>query len=142
MNFQVLLSGDDRARRRLQRLADRAEDLRPGWEKVLGKLRQEEIRIFSTRGYGTWPENAPETVARKGGSHPLIDTGRLNDALTRKRARGSVSRTARAYALFGVNDRTLFYSRFVGKRRPFIVSERRADRIATRALIEHLEGNG
>lgn len=141
MNFKVLLSGDDRARRRLDRLAARAEDLRPGWEKVLGKLREEEIRIFSTRGYGTWPANADETIARKGSSRPLIDTGHLNDALTRRRARGSVSRTARAYALFGVNDRTIFYSRFVGKRRPFIVSEQRADRIATRALLEHLEGD-
>lgn len=32
---------------------------------------------FETRGYGTWKENAPMTVAIKGKDTPLIDTGEL-----------------------------------------------------------------
>lgn len=139
MRVEAFISGDERARRKLQRLAANAEDLRPGWEKVLGQLRQEEIRIFGTRGYGTWPRNSSRTVARKGVDSPLIDTGRLNDALTRKGARGSVGNRTKTRAVFGVNDRVIYWSRFVGKRRPFVVPEDRAERIAVRALIEHLE---
>lgn len=32
---------------------------------------------FETRGYGSWKENAPMTIARKGKDTPLIDTGEL-----------------------------------------------------------------
>lgn len=138
---EVILSGDERALRNLQALAARADDLRPGWEKVLGALRREEITIFGTRGYGKWPANAKSTAARKGGDTPLIDQGWLNHALTREHARGAVARRSKTRAVFGVNDRgKLFYSRFVGKRRPFIVPDERADRIAVRTLLEHLSG--
>lgn len=140
VRIEAWIRGDERARRKLQRLAANADDLRPGWDKVLGRLRDEEIRIFGTRGYGKWPANSPRTIARKGGDTPLIDEGWLNHALTRQNARGGVSRRTRTRAVFGVNDRgKLFYARMVGKRRPFIVPDDRAERIAVRTLIEHLE---
>lgn len=37
---------------------------------------------FSTQGFGHWPDNAPETIARKGSSKPLIDTGELRRSIT------------------------------------------------------------
>lgn len=33
------------------------------------------------------PPNSPETIKRKGSSHPLIDTGQMRQAITFKRAR-------------------------------------------------------
>lgn len=37
---------------------------------------------FSSSGFGQWPENAPSTVAAKGSSKPLIDTGQLRRSIT------------------------------------------------------------
>lgn len=47
-------------------------------------LKAEEIidGAFRSRGYGTWAANTPETIARKGSSSPLIDTGELRRSIT------------------------------------------------------------
>lgn len=37
---------------------------------------------FDTAGFGTWPRNAPATIAAKGGSQPLIDLGFLRKSIT------------------------------------------------------------
>ncbi len=37
---------------------------------------------FASRGFGQWPDNSPVTVARKGSSSPLIDTGQLRKSIT------------------------------------------------------------
>lgn len=39
-------------------------------------------RAFATRGFGTWKPNAPLTIAIKGSSSPLIDTGQLRRSIT------------------------------------------------------------
>ena len=36
---------------------------------------------FDTRGFGTWPENKPSTIAGKGSDAPLIDDGTLRHAI-------------------------------------------------------------
>jgi len=39
-------------------------------------------KAFATSGYGRWAPNAPATVAKKGSSAPLIETGQLRKAIT------------------------------------------------------------
>ena len=47
-------------------------------------LKAEEIiqDAFVTRGFGQWAENKPATIARKGSSMPLIDTGALRASIS------------------------------------------------------------
>lgn len=42
------------------------------------------IDAFETDGWGTWPPNAPSTIAKKGSSAPLIDTGQLKRSVMSK----------------------------------------------------------
>lgn len=44
-------------------------------------------RAFTTRGYGKWKPNAPYTIAQKGSSAPLIDTGQLRRSITSEAAK-------------------------------------------------------
>lgn len=37
---------------------------------------------FTTSAGGTWPANAPYTIAKKGSSMPMIDTGTLRNSIT------------------------------------------------------------
>lgn len=37
---------------------------------------------FATGGFGQWPPNTPSTVAQKGSSAPLIDTGELRKSIS------------------------------------------------------------
>ena len=47
----------------------------------LGAWGAAQVKNTITRGKGVPPPNAPETVAKKGSSRPLVDTGRLVDAI-------------------------------------------------------------
>lgn len=40
------------------------------------------LDAFDSAGFGTWPKNAPSTIARKGSSQPLIDLGFLRKSIT------------------------------------------------------------
>ena len=53
------------------------EDIGIGGESVIQEA-------FDTRGFGTWPENKPSTVARKGSDTPLIDDGTLRHAIAHR----------------------------------------------------------
>ena len=51
--------------------------------ELLGVKAEEIIQqAFETGGFGRWPANKPSTIASKGSSAPLIDTGQLRRALT------------------------------------------------------------
>ena len=53
--------------------------------KKVGLVAEEVIQeAFETRGWGSWPKNAPLTIAMKGSDSPLIDTGQLRRAITSK----------------------------------------------------------
>jgi hypothetical protein len=139
VRLSIAIFGDDEAKERLQRIAERARDLTPAWDRVLPQLRSHERTLFLTRGHGQWPANRPGTVRQKGRNRPLIDSGRLMKALTVPRASGSVTRRTRTQVLFGVRDTgPVYYSKFVGKDRPFIISEKEAERIGTRAVRDWL----
>jgi phage gpG-like protein len=57
-------------------------------KKALGKLGvfAENIiqKAFDTAGFGQWAPNSPRTIAAKGSSHPLVDTGALRRSVTSK----------------------------------------------------------
>lgn len=46
------------------------------------KAQQVSQDAFRNRGYGSWKPLAPETIAQKGSSAPLIDTGTLRNSIT------------------------------------------------------------
>lgn len=51
--------------------------------EMLGLLGEEVIQeAFSTAGFGQWKPNSPYTIAKKGSSAPLIDTGELRKSIT------------------------------------------------------------
>lgn len=39
-------------------------------------------KAFATGGFGKWAANSPRTIAKKGSSAPLIDTGELRKSIT------------------------------------------------------------
>lgn len=47
-------------------------------------IKAEEIiqKAFETQGFGKWAANSPSTIAKKGSSAPLIDTGELRKSIT------------------------------------------------------------
>ena len=49
----------------------------------LGIIAEEVIQTaFETEGFGNWDPNSPVTVAKKGSSKPLIDTGELRRSIS------------------------------------------------------------
>lgn len=46
---------------------------------ILGEKHQQQVQ--AKIGDGPWVENAPSTIAQKGSSKPLIDTGRLRQSI-------------------------------------------------------------
>lgn len=140
MLLSEVIHGDEELERRLEELASRAQDLSPAWERVMPRLRSEERELFLSRGHGRWPSNRPSTIRRKGRNSPNIDQGRLFRALTLDRTTGSVRRRSKTQMTFGVNDQRIFWARFVGKQRPFIVDEKTAERIGSDAVRDWLDG--
>ena len=52
---------------------------------AVGTSALEQIQeAFETEGFGEWAENRPATIKAKGSESPLIDTGRLRNAITYK----------------------------------------------------------
>lgn len=51
--------------------------------RVLGVAAEGFVKLaFNSGGFGKWPALKPETIARKGSSKPLIDTGQLRRSIT------------------------------------------------------------
>ncbi len=51
--------------------------------EILGAKAEEYVqKAFESGGFGLWEPNAASTIARKGSSAPLIDTGQLRRAVT------------------------------------------------------------
>jgi hypothetical protein len=86
------------------------EDPRPAFRSVEDYLQQVEMRKFAT-GAG-WPRLAPSTIRQKHSARILIATGTLMRQLTRKGGKRLITRQS---LTFGP---TVFYARFVSKRRP------------------------
>ncbi len=57
-------------------------NLKPVYVNLGIKGEQVVQMAFASRGFGIWPDNAPYTIAKKGSSTPLIDTGQLRRAIT------------------------------------------------------------
>lgn len=77
----------DRAHRLLHGIVDRLED-EGSMLRVVGQEMHDYLgRVFDTANFGQWAPLAPATVAEKGSSRILIDTGGLLDDLTGDRGR-------------------------------------------------------
>jgi hypothetical protein len=57
--------------------------------KLIGEFMTSETRKFITEGPHIPPPLKPETIARKGSDRPLVDTGRLVQAISYEIVRGS-----------------------------------------------------
>jgi len=64
-------------------IADRIEQPRSLLSALSGELVDHERDAFATNGFGEWAPLHPATIARKGSSRILVDTGSLMAALTR-----------------------------------------------------------
>ena len=85
----LLIPIEKHRREILQKLA--TGDMRAAFERkdyhkmfeLLGAVALEIVdNAFVTSGDGSWPPNAPATIAAKGSSMPLIDTSQLRRAMT------------------------------------------------------------
>jgi hypothetical protein len=110
--------GADLASRLFGRTSYRLEDPRPAFRDIGVYLRGVEREQFVSHGgrSGGWAPLSPQTVRQKGSSTPLVATGALMHSLT-GRGRGHRERVSKAELLFGTS---VFYGRFVAKRRPII----------------------
>jgi hypothetical protein len=80
----------------IKKSRDISEKLRKGFELIAekGYTAEKSLNLvgayvtnvskgaFTSRGYGTWTPNKPSTIAAKGSSQPLIDTGTLRNSIT------------------------------------------------------------
>ena len=126
VEFEV--RGADLVSRLFGRTAHRIEDPRPGLREIADYLRVVEREQFASRGKGKWTPLRPGTIRQKGSSTPLVASGALMRSLTAKRGRGRKSRVTKSGLVFGTS---LYYARFVSKRRPVIdLSRSNARRMA------------
>jgi hypothetical protein len=95
-------------------LQHRLEEPGGGFASAANYLRGREARRFASRGDGSWPPLAKSTVRRKGNARMLYLTGALERSLTTSES-GNVERISGQTMTFGTS---LFYGRFVAKKRP------------------------
>jgi phage gpG-like protein len=89
--INVKLSGIPETRASLDSLAARIINPDDKFMRRLGDaLLEDTDRRFETRGYGTWPEDAPETVKRKGHAQVLVDSGDMRASTITKRVGNTV----------------------------------------------------
>jgi phage gpG-like protein len=132
MDLQIDVSGVDRTSSRFMKMMRRLQDPSDVLEnQVADYLRQRQSHRFATHGDGTWPANAKSTVRKKGNGRPLYDSGTLFRALTRERTAGSRSSAHGDTLTFGTS---LFYARFIAKRRP-LFNTTRADKVQISARV-------
>lgn len=114
----------------------RLEHPEPGFDNAADYLRGRMGRRFATRGDGSWRPNRPGTLRQKGGSQPLVDSGALLASFVR-RGRGSVQRVSGSTMTYGTS---LFYARFVGKRRRLFNTTATDRRQVSERFLHYLMG--
>ena len=76
--IKVTIEGIEAAKVALNNLASSIEN--PG-EKLMSRvgdaMLEDVDQRFATRGYGTWPANAPSTIRRKGHGNVLVESGAM-----------------------------------------------------------------
>lgn len=70
---------DDRELQRLLKDAGNQADelVAQALQIVAEDLQSAVVEMFETSGHGKWPPNKPSTIAKKGSSKPMIDTGAM-----------------------------------------------------------------
>lgn len=94
IDFSVL--GEDTAALHIDEVGLRAADVRPALRQVQELIFFGEAKQFASQGsfFGSrWQPLAESTVAQKGSSQILVDTGELRDSLTRPTRKSRITRT-------------------------------------------------
>jgi hypothetical protein len=136
MRLDVEVTGVTKTVEDFLTLQHRLSEPRVGFESVADYLRGREARRFASRGDGRWPPLRENTVQRKGHSRVLYLTGALQRSLTGK-GRGSVQRISGQTMTFGTS---LFYARFVAKKRPLFNTTSTDRRQASNRFMHYLLG--
>lgn len=136
--------GAGKAARDVDRLGQRARDIRPATSTIRTQFRTAEERLFDTGGHGQWPKLAEATrqLKAKRGSDPRIlrATGALYRALTSAKAAGQLDVRHPTELRFGT---TIPYATFhdlgkgVPQRKPIDLTSHDRDRI-TKAIEEYV----
>lgn len=87
MRFELDIFGDKQVSREILRVGEYADNPRPALHAVADFLRKVEWTQFATQGVsssGGWPPLAPSTIAKKGHSRILWETGTLARSLYSK----------------------------------------------------------
>lgn len=77
-SINVHVTGIESMKRSVNSLAEKIKNPDDKFARRIGDVLLEDTdRRFMTRGYGTWPEDSPETIKRKGHGNVLIDSGAM-----------------------------------------------------------------
>lgn len=139
--IEIDAAGDGMAAEMLSRIGRRARQPRPAFHAIFKILREGEREAFSSRGATigeAWPGLSKATKRIKGHGQPLRASGDLIASLTLPFARGRVAEAAGQSARFGTS---LFYARFVARRRPMVGASQPTGHRAAEAMLRFLLGH-
>lgn len=123
MRFELVATGDERASRRISRMARRSRRTRPALDDMVGVLLDAETRHFKA-GARRWTKLTPGSIARKrrdrnprvraNARRTLRGRGVLERALTERGAPGQYVRFTRDELVFGLQrgQGAAYYGRF------------------------------
>jgi len=78
VSIYVRVTGIENMKRAVNSLAEKINNPDDKLMRRIGDAMLEDTdRRFMTRGYGTWPEDSPPTIKRKGHGMVLIDSGAM-----------------------------------------------------------------
>jgi phage gpG-like protein len=102
VGVSLAVTGLDRVRAALRRIAENMSDLRPALDTCGTYLEAETLDNFDSAGHGSWPALSPSTIAqrRQGSDRPLLDTGMLR-ASTQRGDGLAVFELSRARLVYG-----------------------------------------
>jgi phage gpG-like protein len=118
LTLHYTVSGDEEVEHDLLGIGARALEPRPILERLASHLRRKEEELFESGGAGRWEPLAPTTIARKGSSTILVDTGALRDSLTEEGAADHFEQILGEELVFGTYDSKAGYHRRGTSRMP------------------------
>lgn len=135
--------GETQVERTLLGYADRADDMRPAWQRIEGRFRDYEENWFAAEGDGQWPPLSRSYAQWKARHFPgqptLVREGVLRESLTKP----DISVMEPSYAIFGTGDPVASYHQHGGGHLPVrrvidLSEEERREWV--RIVQEHLHG--
>jgi hypothetical protein len=136
MDLQITATGVDRTVKDFMALRNRLASPEPVLQgDVADFLRLRMRERFASRGEGRWAPLKKNTVARKGNSRVWFDSGAAMASVTRKGAPGAKATARNGTLTFGTS---IFYARFVSRRRPLIDPRMVSDHRLGKLIVDWL----